>query len=99
MRIVLIGDQPENSVVVEWDPEAGTFTGEGDGVLQVRTLVERAKAVGWVVTHPWPSVYPCVDPQHNPRDLALVLSSVWHLPDELDTLLPKEKPAVDGRVY
>lgn len=89
----------DRALDVTWDSEAGTFTGP-DGDILADLARAYAKA-GTVVTHPYPTTYPCDDPFHDPAHLAAVISTRWQLPDELAGYLkaPDHRPGEVPVVY
>lgn len=69
-----------------WDSQSGTLG--GTLAEQVRALCVAAADDGHVVTDPQPTQYAVIDPLHEPRDMALVLSQLWRLPAALAEFLP-----------
>jgi hypothetical protein len=72
---------------VEWDQEAGTFSGPAADLLD--DLVDAIAAQGqmvWAVT-----AYPVQRPRHDEGDLALVLASLgWYPPQLAEALASVE---------
>lgn len=79
-----------------WDSQSGALGGTLAG--QVRALCVAAADAGHVVTDPQPTHYDVIDPLHEPRDMALVLSQLWRLPDEVVAFLPGPAAAADASV-
>ena len=80
-------ERPELSGTVEWDEETGALS--GPLADQLRSMAESAAAAGNVTSDPYPSGYKIGrDPLRNRRDLALIISSLWRVPEVLHDALP-----------
>jgi len=84
-----------NATWVEWNPVKGTLT--GPAADEVRRRVQQAVADGSVCTNPMPTCYDISDPLHSRRDMAVVLSEVWLVPEQVkdDFPDPPQEPPVD----
>lgn len=93
MELTLVPDgaaEPEGTVI--WDPDSGRLS--GPMVEEVLRLMEEDWSAGYVISHPLPTPYAIKDPLHDPREMAVILSVQWRLPDPLKGAVTP--PAGDG---
>jgi hypothetical protein len=88
VRLILLprfaSDRP---VALEWDSEAGTFSGPDADVIAERVDM-LARLGGAPLAHPPCSAVAISDPRHDIGDLAACLDERWILPDELASKIP-----------
>lgn len=77
------------SLDVTWDASAGVLSGPDADLLIAHVQAQLEE--GGVVANPYPSFYEINDPLHDSKDMALVLSMKWVLPDDLAKLLPQDQ--------
>lgn len=75
----------ERAAHVVWDSEAGRFEGPDAELLEELCRFYADSKI--LVSHPYPTSYPCDDPFHNPAHLAAVVSKNWRLPEALRAYL------------
>lgn len=85
------GEEPEARL--QWNEETGDLI--GPLAARVIALAAAYAKIGSVTTHPYPTSYPIgKEPLRSRRDLALVLSTLWAVPEALRDALP-EAPGKD----
>lgn len=88
----LKGEKPE--ATLQWDEETGDLI--GPVAARVIALAAECAKSGSVTTDPYPTTYRIgKEPLRCRRDLALVLSTLWVVPEALRDALP-EPPEEDG---
>ena len=93
LRLDLEHERPELTGTVEWDEETGSVA--GPLADRIRRMAESAAAAGSVTSHPYPTVYEVGPlPMRSRRDLALIISQLWPVPEPLVEALP-EPPETD----
>ncbi len=97
-RIDLEHELAELSGHVYWNPDTGELYGPLAELIT--RLAREAAARGYVTTPPHPTSHPIGrDPLRSRRDMALILSQHWPVPEPLRGELPKSAPPdADGNV-
>src|SRR5262245_55417575 len=88
MRLTLVHPTiPEETTAVEWDETTGELTGQGAALIKRRAAA--AAAAGSIGAPPHPTTHEIGhDPLKCRRDLALIISTHWIVPEELAAALP-----------
>lgn len=87
IRLDLVHELAGLNGYVNWDEETGAI--DGPLAAELALMAREAATARRVTSHPYPTEYEIgPEPLRSPRDLALVISQVWAVPEQLRAALP-----------
>jgi len=75
--------------VAYWNPDTGDIRCN-DPVIEgdLCYLIQRARKLGCIHTHPHPNCIRCTDPTHDRMEFAAICGTFWEVPDPLKPFYP-----------